>query len=79
MAVITHDESAPMFFWKGEIPEQYCDCILNPLIQPQDYGKVHRPDLIVDYRVGMNLLVHQGKNTEDLLLKDDTIPDPIST
>ena len=27
----------------------------------------------------MNLLIHEGKKAEDLFLKDDTIPDPIST
>ena len=26
----------------------------------------------------MNLLLHDGNNVEDLLLKDATIPDPIS-
>ena len=32
VAVITHDESAAVFSWKGDILEEYWDCILNALI-----------------------------------------------
>ena len=48
VAVISYDESAAMFSWKGEIFEEYWDCIMNALIQPEDDGKGHRPDLIID-------------------------------
>ena len=32
VAVITHDESIAMFPWKGDVIEEYWDCILNALI-----------------------------------------------
>ena len=64
LAVIKHDESADVFFWKGESLKEYWDCILNDLIQPEDYGKGHRPDLIFDDGVDMTLLIHAGKKTQ---------------
>ena len=45
----------------------------------EDGGKGHRPDLIVDDGGDMTLLIHQGKNSQDLFLKYITIPDPSST
>ena len=57
-AFITRDEYSSMFSCKGESIEEYCECILNPLMQPQDNGKVHRPDLVVDDGVDMNFLIH---------------------
>ena len=41
MAVIAHDESAAVFYWKGESLEESWDCILNALIYPEDDGKDH--------------------------------------
>ena len=79
VAVITHDESAALFSWKGESLKEYWDCILNALVYPEYDGKGHRPDLIVDDGGDMTLLVHEGKKAEDLLLKDGTILDPSST
>ena len=79
MAVIMHDESAAVFSWKGESLEEYWDCTLNDLIQPEDDGKGHRPDLIVDDGCDMILLIHEVNKAEELFLKDVTIPDPIST
>ena len=79
VAVITHDESAAAFSWKGESLEEYWDCILNALIQLEDNGKGRRSDLIIDDGGDMILLIHEGKKAEDLLLKDGTIPDPSST
>ena len=32
VSVITHTESAAVFSWKGDIPEEYWDWILNALI-----------------------------------------------
>ena len=52
---------------------------MNALIWPEDNVKGHRPDLIFDDGGDMTLLVHEGKKAEDFLLKDYTIPDPIST
>ena len=73
MAVITPDESAAMLSYKGEIIEEYRDLIMNALIQMQDDGKGHRPDLIVDDRGNTTLLIREGKKTEDLFLEDGTI------
>ena len=58
VAVITHDESAAVFSFKGDSLEEYWRCILNALIQPEDYGKGHIPDLIVDDGGDMNLLIY---------------------
>ena len=79
VAVITHDESAAVFSWKGKSLEEYWGCILNALIYPGDDGKGHIPDLIFDDGGDMNLLIHEGKKAEDLLIKDVTIPEPSST
>ena len=79
VAVITHDESAVVFSWKGNSLEDYWDCILNDLIYTEDNGKGHRSDLIVDGGSDMTLLIHEGKKVEDLFLKDGTIPDLSST
>ena len=72
-----HYESADVFYWKGQILEEYWDCILNALTHPQDDGKGHRTDLIVDDGGDMTLLIHEGKKVEELFLNDGTIPDPI--
>ena len=49
------------------------------MIYPYDYGKYHRPNLIVDDWGDINLLINEGKKVEELLLQDGTITDPIST
>ena len=67
-----------MFSWKGKSLEEYWDCILNALIQPDDDDKGHRPELIVDYRGDIPLLIHEGKNVEEFSIKDGTISDSIS-
>ena len=79
MAVITHDESTAVFSWKCGTLEEYWYHILNALIHPEDDGKCHRPDLIIDDRGYMTLLIHGGKKAEELFIKDGTIPDHIST
>ena len=79
MAVITHDESDAVFSWQGEILEEYWDCILNDLIQPEHDGRGCRTDLVVDDGGDITLLIHDGTNAKDLLLKHGTIPDPRST
>ena len=79
MAVMTHYESDALFSWKGESLKEYWGCILNALIYPEDDGKGHRPDLIVDDGCDMTLLIHDGKKAEVMFLKDVTIPEPRST
>ena len=49
------------------------------MICPENYGKGRRHDLIFDGGVDMTLLIHEGKKSEYLFLKDGTIPDPRST
>jgi adenosylhomocysteinase len=78
-AAIARDESAAVFAWKGESLEEYWECTLNALTWPEDDGKGHGPDLIVDDGGDMTLIIHEGKKAEDLFLKDGTLPDPTST
>ncbi len=78
-AAIARDESAAVFAWKGESLEEYWECTLNAVTWPEDDGKGHGPDLIVDDGGDMTLLIHEGKKAEDLFLKDGTLPDPSST
>ena len=79
MSIITNDESADVFSSKSGSLEQYWDCILNALIQPEGDGKGHIPGLIVDDLGDMTLLIHEGKKAKEFSLKDGTIPDPSST
>ena len=79
VASITCYEFAAIFSWGGEILEEYWGCIMNTLIWPEDNGKGHRPDLIIDDGGDMTLLIHESKKSEDLLLKDGTFHDPIFT
>ena len=69
MDIVTHDEYAAVFSWKGESLEEYWECILNELIQREDDGKGHRPELIVDDGADMNLPINEGKKAEDLFLR----------
>ena len=79
MDVITHDEYAVVFSWKGESLEEYWECILNDLIQTEDDVKDHITDLIVDDRGDITLIICEGKKVEDMCLKDGDITDPRST
>ena len=78
-AAIARDEAAAVFAWKGETLEEYWECTLNALTWPEDDGKGHGPDLIVDDGGDMTLLIHEGKKAEDAFLKDGTLPDPTTT
>jgi len=78
-AAIARDDSAAVFAWKGESLEEYWECTLNTVTWPQDDGKGHGMDIIVDDGGDMTLLIHEGKKAEDLYLKDGTLPDPNST
>jgi len=78
-AAIARDESAAVFAWKGESLEEYWECTLNAVTWPEDDGKGHGMDIIVDDGGDLTLLIHEGKKAEDLFLKDGTLPDPTST
>merc|ERR1711971_1310884 len=58
---------------------EYWECTLNAVTWPEDDGKGHGMDIIVDDGGDMTLLIHEGKKAEDLFLKDGTLPDPNST
>jgi len=78
-AAIAQDESAAVFAWKGESLEEYWECTLNAVSWPQDDGKGHGMDIIVDDGGDMTLLIHEGKKAEDLYEENGTLPDPNST
>jgi len=78
-SAIARDESAAVFAWKGESLEEYWECTLNAVTWPDDDGKGHGMDIIVDDGGDMTLLIHEGKKAEDIFLKDGTLPDPSST
>jgi adenosylhomocysteinase len=78
-AAIARDEGAAVFAWKGETLVEYWECTLNALTWPEDDGKGHGCDIIVDDGGDMTLIIHEGKKAEDLFLKDGTLPDPTST
>merc|ERR1712137_1469690 len=78
-AAIARDGSAAVFAWKGESLEEYWECTLNAVTWPEDDGKGHGMDIIVDDGGDMTLLIHEGKKAEDAFLKDGTLPDPSST
>jgi len=78
-SAIARDESAAVFAWKGETLEEYWECTLNAVTWPEDDGKGHGMDIIVDDGGDMTLLIHEGKKAEDAFLKDGTLPDPSST
>ena len=58
MAAITQDEYSALFSWKGDSLEELWDWILNALIYPEDYVKVHRSYLIVYDGGEITLLFH---------------------
>merc|ERR1712045_755980 len=78
-SAIARDESAAVFAWKGESLEEYWECTLNAVTWPEDDGKGHGMDIIVDDGGDMTLLIHEGKKAEDQYAKDGTLPDPNST
>jgi len=80
-AAIARDESAAVFAWKGESLEEYWECTLNAVTWPEDDGKGHGMDIIVDDGGDMTLLIHEGKKAEDVFKESGgkTVPDPTST
>jgi len=80
-AAIARDESAAVFAWKGESLEEYWECTLNAVTWPEDDGKGHGMDIIVDDGGDMTLLIHEGKKAEDAFNESGgkILPDPSST
>lgn len=78
-SAVARDGSAAVFAWKGESLEEYWECTLNAVTWPEDDGKGHGMDIIVDDGGDMTLLIHEGKKAEDLFNANGTLPDPSST
>ncbi len=64
----------PVFAWKGETLEEYWWSTDQALRFPEG-----GPQLIVDDGGDATMLIHMGKEAEDLYEKDGTLPDPDST
>jgi adenosylhomocysteinase len=80
-SAIARDGSAAVFAWKGETLEEYWECTLNAVTWPEDDGKGHGMDIIVDDGGDMTLLIHEGKKAEDAYAASNgaVLPDPEST
>jgi adenosylhomocysteinase len=50
----------PVFAWKGETLEEYWDCTLKAVLNPQGQG----PQLVVDDGGDVTLLIHKGYQLE---------------
>ncbi|KAF8016659.1 hypothetical protein BT93_H2010 [Corymbia citriodora subsp. variegata] len=73
-AAIARD-SAAVFAWKGETPQEYWRSIEWAL----DWGPDGGPDLIVDDGGDAILLIHEGIQAEEAYENNGNLPDPAST
>ncbi|XP_039154602.1 adenosylhomocysteinase 1-like isoform X1 [Eucalyptus grandis] len=73
-AAIARD-SAAVFAWKGETPQEYWWCIERAL----DWGPGGVPDLIIDDGGDATLLIHEGVKAEEAYESTGNRPDPAST
>ncbi|KAL3727109.1 hypothetical protein ACJRO7_031933 [Eucalyptus globulus] len=73
-AAIARD-SAAVFAWKGETPQEYWWCIERAL----DRGPGGVPDLIIDDGGDATLLIHEGVKAEEAYESTGNLPDPAST
>ena len=78
-AAIAAAKTAAVFAWKGMTLEEYWECTLNACYWPEDDGKGHGPDMIVDDGGDMTLLIHEGFRWEEKFAKNGEVPDPAST
>ncbi|KAK3417426.1 hypothetical protein EUGRSUZ_H03174 [Eucalyptus grandis] len=74
VAAIARD-SAAVFAWKGETPQEYWWCIEQAL----DWGPGGGPDLIVGDGGDAILLIHEGIKAEEAYESTGNLPDPAST
>merc|ERR1712217_65975 len=63
---------AAIFAWKGETLDEYWWCTEQALTWENYPG----PDLIVDDGGDATLLIHKGKELEEVFAKDGTLPNP---
>ena len=63
-AAIAIAGTAAVFAWKGMTLEEYWECTLQACYWPDDDGKGHGPDMIVDDGGDMTLLIHEGYRWE---------------
>ncbi|OMO58054.1 Adenosylhomocysteinase [Corchorus capsularis] len=68
-------DSAAVFGWEGENFQEYWLCVERAL----DWGPGGGPDLIVDDRGDLTLLIHEGVKAEEVYEKTGRLPDPAST
>merc|ERR1711862_567574 len=74
-AAIAKAGTSAVFAWKGETLAEYWWCTEQMLTWPGADG----PDQIVDDGGDATMLIHKGKEYEELYAKDKTLPDPNST
>lgn len=60
----------PVFAWKGETLQEYWNCTFNALNWPEDSC-----DLIIDDGGDATLMVHEGYRLEELLHKNQQLPE----
>ncbi|KAL3727106.1 hypothetical protein ACJRO7_031930 [Eucalyptus globulus] len=72
-AAIARD-SAAVFTWKGETPQEYWRCKERAL----DWGPGGGPDLIIDDGGDATLLIHEGVKAEEAYENAGSLPDPAS-
>ncbi|KAF8016658.1 hypothetical protein BT93_H2009 [Corymbia citriodora subsp. variegata] len=73
-AAIARD-SAAVFAWNDETPQEYWRCIRRAL----DWGLGRGPDLIVGNGGDAILLIHEGVKAEEAYENTRNLPDPVST
>merc|ERR1712242_329274 len=74
-AAIAKAGTATVFAWKGETLDEYWWCTEQMMTVPGADGC----DQLVDDGGDATLLIHKGKEAEELYAKDGSLPDPAST
>jgi len=71
-AAVAKGGKSAVFAWKGETLEEYWWCTEQALTWENYPG----PDLIVDDGGDASMLIHKGKEYEEIFAKDGTLPNP---
>ena len=75
-AAVAAAKTSAVFAWKGETLEEYWECTIAACTWPDDDGKGHGPDLIVDDGGDMTLLIHEGYRWEQKFAATGEEPNP---
>ena len=78
-AAIAAAKTSAVFAWKGMTLEEYWECTLAACYWPEDDGKGHGPDIIVDDGGDMTLLIHEGFKWENKFAATGEVPSPDMT